>query len=293
MNNRFKKYINGPQIVICMFLSTSLLTLTSCATTLDQDRLTFMAESASAMKGEKPAILATASENRCEEIAHKRVTYGLFSLPFNELEASDFKEHNYRAYRFRTEIRPMDVLYTTLGFMFSFITRTVTVEGCQSKYTLVDGAYRERVKELERLEKTVTSSPVPVMLLPDRLPENGGEFVTVYFPFNSQKLNAGEVRKITNIVRLFERAGKDGKILLIGHSDSKGDNIPNLNVALQRALRVREALKKEGVSESNVLITSASDYWNRNNSKQRKRQRRVDVILLRSMKQLSQSVSKK
>ena len=258
------------------------LLLASCATTLDQDRLTFMGERASAPEKQKPVILASDDAAQCEEIAHKRITYGLFSLPFNELKSSDVPENQYGAYRFRTEVRPLDVLYTTLGFLFTVTTKTIAVEGCKTDYAVVE---ESRLKQVSELEKTVSDSPVPVMLLPDSASENGVDPVTVYFSFNGQELDAASVDKVSRIVQLYRGAGEEAKLLLVGHSDSRGGEIPNLNVAFQRAIQVREALKREGIPEGRILVSSASDSWNQRSGEAEEKQRRVDVIVLKKIHQ--------
>lgn len=78
------------------------------------------------------------------------------------------------------------------------------------------------------------------------------EFPSIYFAFNSIKLEASERKKMMDIVRILKE-NPDVDIIIEGYADIRGDDAENKKISQWRAETVRYWLMRRGVSSSRIL----------------------------------------
>ena len=118
-----------------------------------------------------------------------------------------------------------------------------------------------------------TGAPAAAVVADDAsvVVENG--VVKFYFASGKADLAAGAVEALADAIA----AGKAGKKLVIsGFHDSTGSAAQNAELAKQRALAVREALKTAGVAESGIELKKPEETTGSGNNAEA---RRVEVMI--------------
>ena len=101
--------------------------------------------------------------------------------------------------------------------------------------------------------------------------ENG--VVKFYFASGKSDLAPGAVEALADAIT----AGKAGqKLVISGFHDSTGDPAKNAELAKQRALAVRDALKAAGVAESGIELKKPETATGSGNNAEA---RRVEVVI--------------
>lgn len=80
----------------------------------------------------------------------------------------------------------------------------------------------------------------------------------VYFDFDSDKLDQNSIQILENLIKLFNQnssQNKDKKIILTGHTDSKGNNEYNEILSQKRLLSVQNFLESKGIDKTKIKIT--------------------------------------
>ncbi len=77
----------------------------------------------------------------------------------------------------------------------------------------------------------------------------------VYFAFDSDKLNQNSIQVLENFVTLFNQKHSNKKIILTGHTDSKGSDNYNQILSQKRLLSVQNFLESKGIDKSKIKIT--------------------------------------
>ncbi len=78
---------------------------------------------------------------------------------------------------------------------------------------------------------------------------------SVYFNFNEQEMPPGEQNKLSLLISIL-KMGSEMKANLVGHTDNKGSAGFNQRFGLNRAKHVKKYLINQGVSSSQVIISS-------------------------------------
>lgn len=109
------------QNTIKALIATTALTLTSCAT----------GGLSLAPVPETRGTLITPRQT-CKPAVTRTVAYGLFVMPINSIDQQEISsaipaDHTITEKEY---MRPRDILYTILGFMFSIVTKTHSIEDC-------------------------------------------------------------------------------------------------------------------------------------------------------------------
>jgi outer membrane protein OmpA-like peptidoglycan-associated protein len=80
----------------------------------------------------------------------------------------------------------------------------------------------------------------------------------VYFDFDSDKLDQNSIKVLENLIQLFNQnsgQNKDKKIILTGHTDSKGNDKYNEILSQKRLLAVQNFLESKGIDKTKIKIT--------------------------------------
>ena len=80
----------------------------------------------------------------------------------------------------------------------------------------------------------------------------------VYFDFDSDKLDQNSITVLENLIAVFNQnleKNNSQKIILTGHTDSKGSNEYNDNLSQKRLLSVQNFLESKGIDTSKIKIT--------------------------------------
>ncbi|WP_375562877.1 OmpA family protein [Bernardetia sp. OM2101] len=79
----------------------------------------------------------------------------------------------------------------------------------------------------------------------------------VYFDFDSNKLDQNSIQVLENLIKLFNQDNSDSnkKIILTGHTDSKGSDNYNEILSQKRLLSVQNFLESKGIDKSKIKIT--------------------------------------
>lgn len=144
----------------------------------------------------------------CKPAFQKRIVYGLFILPFNrindeELHAALPDQHYVR---YSEGIFPADILFTTLGFMLGFITKTRVIEDCGPALAMPEGMdIRGEVRRLSTLRVPVSLRFIGPELRADRV-EHKVILNSLYIDTNTGLASAAYVGEIVMI--------NEGRVLL-------------------------------------------------------------------------------
>ena len=108
--------------------------------------------------------------------------------------------------------------------------------------------------------------------------------VVIYFPFNSTKIkNYKDLDAYLSELADRMKSNKKLKVMLTGHTDSKGSVFANNRVAHRRAKIIRDILHEKGVSRKQIATESrgSTDPMVANTSKKnRQKNRRVEVFVI-------------
>lgn len=278
----------------------SMLTLAGCASTYDSQSYTLGTEVVQPRRESTLVQWKNAEDPQCQELLRKRIFYGLFLLPMNELQSQEFPVSQEGAYRIRTEVGPLDLLISTFGFMLSFLAQTVVVEECKTSYVVVQKSeianLEKRLSELQKQNRQTrpeeqqsadAQTSFPYLHYPKAAKPGSQPDYQFYFPFNSAAVLKPYETRIESIAHRVENA-PDTRLLLVGHTDQWGGGKVNLRLGLLRAKTVRTLLINSGVPSSRIIIASAADYWSLNSTEARKSgknpfalKRRVEVFFVR------------
>ena len=78
---------------------------------------------------------------------------------------------------------------------------------------------------------------------------------TVYFDFDSDKLDQNSIEVLENLIQLFNSNDSNKKIILTGHTDSKGSDSYNQILSQKRLLVVQDYLESKEIDKSKIEIT--------------------------------------
>ncbi|WP_338811993.1 OmpA family protein [Bernardetia sp. Wsw4-3y2] len=108
----------------------------------------------------------------------------------------------------------------------------------------------------------------------------------VYFDFDSDELDQNSIQVLENLIAVFnqnlEKNHSTQKIILTGHTDSKGSNEYNEILSQKRLLSVQDFLERKGIDKSKIKITPKGE---KNPTKTnatengRSKNRRVEIMI--------------
>jgi len=107
----------------------------------------------------------------------------------------------------------------------------------------------------------------------------------VYFDFDSDKLDQNSIQVLENLIKLFNQnssKNNEQKIILTGHTDSKGSNEYNEILSQKRLLSVQNFLESKGIDKSKIKITPKgenSPTQTNTTEKGRSKNRRVEIAI--------------
>ena len=130
----------------------------------------------------------------------------------------------------------------------------------------------------EKMKPAMAAAPAPA---PAPAPEAPKPFI-VFFDFASAQLNAAGSRVIDDAVETGERLGIV-EYALTGHADRSGAEAFNLQLSLQRANAVRDALVQRGVKASGISVAGRGEAENAvptADGVRERANRRVEIVLL-------------
>ncbi len=81
----------------------------------------------------------------------------------------------------------------------------------------------------------------------------------IFFDFNNYKLNNKANKKLISVLKYLKTLNGDYRILLVGNADRSGKELYNQNLALNRAARVKNYLRKNGVVENLIEMRSVGE----------------------------------
>ncbi len=127
--------------------------------------------------------------------------------------------------------------------------------------------------------------------------QSGSNFILsvasdVLFDFDSTALSTRARRSLTDMAELITRAPK-GKVLVVGHTDSKGGNAYNLDLSKRRAKAVAAFLQGQGVAAARLRTegrgktqpVAENEIGGADNPEGRAKNRRVEFVVPKSMLQ--------
>lgn len=253
-------HLRGLRIVSCL-LALSISGLSACGTTVARDP--FRLETAAYDSGTEVSTVLGPAGGACQEIDSKRIVRGLFLFPMTEFSQEQREKFAAAGVRFRHEVRGADLAFTTLGFLFGFVTHTVVVEQCETDDVMIAR------NELARLRgggvattSTSTVASTSTSQLPTlRLPASDDpQRIRLRFAFNSAEISKIAAGQLDRLAGLLARQ-RNKNVLILGHSDDRGDNINNLQTSWARAFEIKEALKKRGVAAERIFLAGAGNGW--------------------------------
>ncbi|WP_291721831.1 OmpA family protein [Bernardetia sp.] len=115
--------------------------------------------------------------------------------------------------------------------------------------------------------------------------ENIIELENVYFAFDSDKLDEKAIQVLKKLIKTFERNSSKNptqKIILTGHTDSKGSNNYNQILSQKRLASVQNFLEKNGISSAKISITpqgEQSPAQTNTTENGRSKNRRVEIVI--------------
>ena len=155
---------------------------------------------------------------------------------------------------------------------------TDTIERCKADFesamAAVEQAANLKLTPAQRARPAMAAAPAPE-------PEAPKPFI-VFFDFASAQLNAAGARVIDDAVATGERLGIV-EYAVTGHADRSGPVEFNLQLSLQRANSVRDALVERGVKASGISVAGRGEAENAvptADGVRERANRRVEIILL-------------
>lgn len=147
-------------------LFTGIFSVVNCGDTAILKEPSFRIQTGRMENMNTAPILHSKTSDSCEVILEKRFYHVLFVLPMNSFSASDIEKlQKAKSVRYKTVMNIGDILWTTLGFLGSFITETVEVEECKTNLLIVSPSDLnkpaeekvdiESIRENERLKNEV------------------------------------------------------------------------------------------------------------------------------------------
>jgi outer membrane protein OmpA-like peptidoglycan-associated protein len=125
-----------------------------------------------------------------------------------------------------------------------------------------------RVKRLAR-ERKIKYRPEIKLVQVERFSENGlpSAFPVLrirfsdmaFFDFNSDKFRSDSTQAIDLVADALKRDLPDTQVLLLGHTDSVGTAEYNMDLSKRRAIAVMKALKKRGISFSQMTTVAIGE----------------------------------
>lgn len=107
----------------------------------------------------------------------------------------------------------------------------------------------------------------------------------VYFDFDSDELDQNSIKVLENLITIFNQnleKNNSQKIILTGHTDSKGSNDYNEILSQKRLLSVQNFLESKGIEKSKIKITPKGEQNpTQTNSTEngRSKNRRVEIMI--------------
>lgn len=111
------------------------------------------------------------------------------------------------------------------------------------------------------------------------------ELENIYFDFDSDELDSNAIQVLENLIKLFNQnstKNSSQKIILTGHTDSKGSNEYNEILSQKRLLAVQNFLESKGIDKSKIKITpkgEKSPTQTNATEKGRSKNRRVEIAI--------------
>ncbi len=269
------------------FLAALYLAGAACSTRVLRDPLSFETMNVHSVPG-RPAVLAPSAAT-CRPLVEKRIVYGLFVLPFNEIEPARLKELEGRTVRLREEMRPSDVVISLFGFLFSILARTRVIEECPGDFAAVAAAELKKLqaeagqaeelrRENERLraemgkgpaakeepEGSVKKRSAPASSVPSisvnlgeaRDPKEQARQV-ILFSLRSSQLDGAARAKLDELAGRLAALPTETRVLVIAHTEDADRLRSRLPLAFRRSLNVIDYLASKGVARSRMLAASA------------------------------------
>ena len=262
-----------------------------CSTTVRREPFAFQTASLGSPEAAVPGLAGPKA--KCSPQVEKRLVYGLFVLPFNHIEHSEWDRFRGRTVRYREEVRLSDVLWSFIGIWVSIMTRTAVVEDCGPAPKTVSA---ERLALLEKSTSEAERLARENNELKQRFEEsgavrgrgsagktepaagtagNGPQLPTLAvrtsgvrplgaaeqfrfvmeFGVRSAELTAPSRDKLDEVVRQV-LARKGSRVLVIGHVEFPGDESRKLRLAYDRAHAVAAYLTTHGVVGDRLLTAS-------------------------------------
>ncbi|WP_338793132.1 OmpA family protein [Bernardetia sp. MNP-M8] len=107
----------------------------------------------------------------------------------------------------------------------------------------------------------------------------------VYFAFDSDELDQNSIQVLENLIAVFNQnpeKNNSQKIILTGHTDSKGSNEYNENLSQKRLLSVQNFLESKGIDKSKIkIIPKGEQNPTQTNATEngRSKNRRVEILI--------------
>lgn len=106
----------------------------------------------------------------------------------------------------------------------------------------------------------------------------------ILFDFDSSTLQAAGRENLQKLAKIIER-DKDTVLMIVGHTDSRGDEVYNMRLSEQRAEAASRYMVSQGLSSNRVDIKGRGEYepiGNNETDAGRKTNRRVEVAIYAS-----------
>ncbi|MCB1168005.1 MAG: OmpA family protein [Leptospiraceae bacterium] len=277
--------------IVFLFITSTLMG--ACATTYQGDDYSLLTGEVAPLKDTSISLSFSKEGEACSEIVRKRIYYGLFLLPMNELTLTEFSPSEEHSYRVRTLVSPLDVLISAMGFMVSILSQTVLVQECSpsnqmDKNTIRTNGPLSKSKNGKDDRETIDQRiSLPHLLYPAAAPQTQETGYTFFFGFNEAVVREPYDAPLKVILSAFRNA-ENPRILLVGHTDPWGTESVNVKLGLARARAVKQLLVKGGIPAHRILMASAANHWPATFGKvntgskmgPNERRRRVEVFFL-------------
>lgn len=222
---------------------------------------------------EKRKHIPIATPNGCDVNTEIRTYRVLFLLPI--LEHNVNKENGINpSDNFIVEsssfAKPWDIIFTTLGFLFSFNSSTDTLVSCPKKVVLE--ALQSQGNNLDAHSKLSfwhsNGSPNPIY--------------SIQFPPDGHTLSEESKEKLISFSKEILKSEISFKIVLIGKSHTSGDIAYQTRLVKRRFDEIRQILKKESIDENKIQsLIAERDIRNSNSEKNDESQSTISIYLIK------------